>query len=69
VKKAGKRPSLAGERAAGRRGWGGSGGQRNEELNMKKEKTELPTYLPLGWAESPRVLILSCISFKEWMME
>jgi hypothetical protein len=41
----------------------------SEELNMKKEKTELPTYLPLGWAESPRVLILSCMSFKEWMME
>jgi hypothetical protein len=43
-----------------------------------KEKTEPPTYLPLGWAESPldlpglilessNPLILSCISFKEWI--
>jgi hypothetical protein len=26
---------------------------------MNRENTELPTYLPSGWAESPRVLILT----------
>jgi hypothetical protein len=39
---------------------------------MNREKTELPTYLPLGWAESPRVLMYKshcvevCRPFRTW---